>query len=635
MLKPVVSKNSTILVAVIIVIATALSLFSYQFFSATSSRIADISSQEVRSNARIEVHDQSQSLANRLQTVTILLQTLANSPDLQNNEYQRAFLITNYRQDATSDLTDFYMWLDESGRIIWISNFNSTFYQKYKGFDLSYRPYFTVPRDTHNAFYSSLIDSNDQVLRLYISYPIISKIGPQSSNIDANNNNSNNNTMEPPGTFKGVVVAAIKGVTMGNILENQLLARFNGSVDLLDKKGTVLYTNNQSFIGRHVLESRSHTALASLSPKVTKSSLDSFLNASLQSKTPGMNDFQSEGITNTVAYEPVTVKGDHFLTLFITAPHKLASDVAFLIDQQQTFNMFIVITIVAVALGAAAMVLTWNKRLRDTVSARTEELSKSNTLLSESNEQLALANAQLESQDKMQREFINVAAHELRTPIQPILNVTNVLGTKINNKEQKQLLDILIRNAKRLQRLSQDILDITMIDSNTLKLNKERISLKDLIYKTGQDFASQVLPTNISNTKIVYESADKPLSDGKGQTDPLIVEADRERISQVIWNLLSNAIKFTENGTVTLSTSLKDSEAVVSVADTGEGINPAVRPKLFSKFVTNSFQGTGLGLYISKNIIEAHGGRMWAADDSVDKKGATFYFSLPISKHQD
>lgn len=632
MLRPVVSKNSIILVTVIIAIATALSLFSYQFFSATSSRIADISSQEVRSNARIEVHDQSQSLANRLQTVTILLQTLANSPDLQNKEYQRAFLITNYRQDATSDLTDFYMWLDESGRIIWISNFNSTFYQKYKGFDLSYRPYFTVPRDTHNAFYSSLIDSNDQVPRLYISYPIISKIGLQSNNTDANNN-SNNKTKVPPGTFKGVVVAAIKGITMGNILENQLLARFNGSVDLLDKKGTVLYTNNQSFIGKHVLESGSHTALASPSPKVTKNSLDSFLNASLQSKAPGMNDFQSEGIINTVAYEPVTVKGDHFLTLFITAPHKLASDVVFLIDQQQTFNMFIVITIVAVALGAAAMVLTWNKRLRDTVSARTEELSKSNTLLSESNEQLALANSQLESQDKIQREFINVAAHELRTPIQPILNVTNVLGTKINNKEQKQLLDILIRNAKRLQRLSQDILDITMIDSNTLKLNKEKISLNDLIYKTGQDFASQVLPTNTSNTKIVYGSANKSMADGKGQTDPIIVEVDRERISQVIWNLLSNAIKFTENGTITLSTSLKDSEAVVSVADTGEGINPAVRPKLFSKFVTNSFQGTGLGLYISKNIIEAHGGRMWVADDSVDKIGATFYFSLPIIKN--
>jgi signal transduction histidine kinase len=632
MLRPVVSKNSIILVTFIVAIATILSLFSYHFFSATSSRIVDISSQEVRSNARIEVHDQSQSLANRLQTVTILLQTLANSPDLQNNEYQRTFLITNYRQDSTSELTDFYMWLNETGKILWISNFNSTFYQKYKGFDLSYRPYFTVPRDTHNAFYSSLIDSNDQVPRLYISYPVISKIGPQYNGNNVSNND--NKTKVTPGTFKGVVVAAIKGVTIGNILENQLLARFNGSVDLLDKKGTVLYTNNQSFIGRRVLESRSHTALASLFPVVTKNSLDSFLNASLQSSTPGMRDFQSEGIINTVAYEPVTIKGDHFLTLFITAPHKLASDVAFLIDQQQTFNMFIVIIIVAVALGAAAMVLTWNKRLRDTVSSRTEELSKSNTLLSESNEQLALANSQLESQDKIQREFINVAAHELRTPIQPILNVTNVLGTKINNKEQKQLLDILIRNANRLQRLSQDILDITMIDSNTLKLNKERISLNDLIYKTGQDFALQALPTTTSNTKIVYEPADKSIADGKGQTDSIIVEVDRERISQVIWNLLSNAIKFTENGTITIATSLNDSEAVVSVADTGEGINPAIRPKLFSKFVTSSFQGTGLGLYISKNIIEAHGGRMWAADDSL-KKGATFYFSLPISKRQE
>jgi two-component system, OmpR family, sensor histidine kinase VicK len=194
---------------------------------------------------------------------------------------------------------------------------------------------------------------------------------------------------------------------------------------------------------------------------------------------------------------------------------------------------------------------------------------------------------------------------------------------------------MLIRNAKRLQRLSQDILDITMIDSNTLKLNKEKVSLNDLIYKTGQDFASQALPTTTSKAKIVYETTDKPMANGKTQTDPIIVEVDRERISQVIWNLLSNAIKFTENGTITLSTSLKDSEAIVSVADTGEGINPSIRPKLFSKFVTNSFQGTGLGLYISKNIIEAHGGRMWAADDILDKRGATFYFSLPISKRQE
>jgi signal transduction histidine kinase len=630
MLKPVISRNSIILVTFIIAIAAILSFISYQFFSSTSNKIVDISSQEVRSNARIEVHDQSQSLANRLQTITILLQTLADSPDLQNNEFQRAIITTNNRQDSTSDLTDFYMWLNESGKILWISNFNSSFYQKYKGFDLSYRPYFTIPRDTHNAFYSSLIDSNDQIPRLYISYPIISKAGPQSISSDVNNNN-NNKTRTTPGIFKGVVVAAINGVTIGNILENQLLTRFNGSVDLLDKRGTVLYTNNQSLIGKHVFKSGPQIALASFSPNSMKNSLNKFLNASLQSNTPGMEDFHSEGITNTVAYEPVAIKGDHFLTLFITAPHKLASDVAFLIDQQQTFNMFVIITIAAVALGAASMILTWNKRLRDTVSARTEELIKSNALLSESNEQLALANTQLENQDKMQREFINVAAHELRTPIQPILNVTNVLATKIKSKEQSELLDMLYRNAKRLQRLSQDILDITMIESHTLKLNKEKISLNDLIYKTVQDFTSYALPTTTSNTRIVYEQT-KSGGDGRGQTDPIIVEVDRARITQVIWNLLSNAIKFTESGTITISTSLKDSGALVSVADTGEGINPAIRPKLFSKFVTNSFQGTGLGLYISKNMIEAHGGRMWAADDSQDRKGATFYFSLPIFK---
>ena len=145
MFKSAIPKDSIILLTAIAALAVILSIISYEYSSSTSDDIVDIASQEIRSNARITVHDLSQILVNRLQTTTVLLQTLADAPALQNNEYQRAQLIINDRQNHTNDLTDFYMWLDQYGKIVWISNINATTYQKYKGFDLSYRPYFTVP----------------------------------------------------------------------------------------------------------------------------------------------------------------------------------------------------------------------------------------------------------------------------------------------------------------------------------------------------------------------------------------------------------------------------------------------------------------------------------------------------------
>ena len=151
----------------------SISIFSYQYSTFTSNKIVDIASQEVRSNARIEVHDISQILTNKLQTVGALLQTLTESPAIHNNEYKRADIVINGRQHSSSDLTDFYMWLNKKGKINWISNINETTYQKYKGTDLSYRPYFTIPKDTHTVYYSSLIESNDKIPRLYISYPVI------------------------------------------------------------------------------------------------------------------------------------------------------------------------------------------------------------------------------------------------------------------------------------------------------------------------------------------------------------------------------------------------------------------------------------------------------------------------------
>jgi signal transduction histidine kinase len=230
----------------------------------------------------------------------------------------------------------------------------------------------------------------------------------------------------------------------------------------------------------------------------------------------------------------------------------------------------------------------------------------------------------LKEVQKMKDEFINVAAHELRTPIQPILGLSEILHTKIKDTEQRQLLDTITRNAKRLQRLTNDILDVTKIESQSLKLNKERFNLSDLISSIIDDYRNRIERDNIA-VKLLYEPNNK---------DNIFVEADRGRLIQVISNLLDNAIKFTKEGTISIITEEKDSKVIVSVKDTGTGIDPEILPRLFSKFVTKSERGgTGLGLFICKSIVEAHGGKIWIENNNIydGKKGATFTFSLPTS----
>src|SRR5215831_12176520 len=153
-------RTNIVILAVVAVIALTFSIMSYQYSILTSNKIVDVASQEVRSNTRIEAHDISQIFTNKLQIVGTLLQTLSESPAIHNNEYKRADIVVDTRQHSSSDLTDFYMWLDKSGKINWISNINESTYKKYKGTDLSYRPYFTFPRDTHSVYYSNLIESN-------------------------------------------------------------------------------------------------------------------------------------------------------------------------------------------------------------------------------------------------------------------------------------------------------------------------------------------------------------------------------------------------------------------------------------------------------------------------------------------
>jgi hypothetical protein len=239
----------------------------------------------------------------------------------------------------------------------------------------------------------------------------------------------------------------------------------------------------------------------------------------------------------------------------------------------------------------------------------------------------------LKEADQMKNQFIDVAAHELRTPVQPIIGLSEVLRSTINDTKQRELLDVIVRNAKRLQRLTEDILDVTKIESHSLNLKKERFDLTELISNTIQDATGQSEKVNNGKLKLVFYNHDNDKQSN-------IIYADKPRITQVLLNLLNNAIKFTEEGTISVKIrssrqNNKDDNIIVSVQDTGDGIDPEIIPRLFTKFATKSEKGTGLGLFICKSIVEAHGGRMWAennADTTLEKRtrGATFYFSIPL-----
>jgi signal transduction histidine kinase len=235
---------------------------------------------------------------------------------------------------------------------------------------------------------------------------------------------------------------------------------------------------------------------------------------------------------------------------------------------------------------------------------------------------------QLQTQDKLQKEFINTAAHELRTPIQPIIGFVNILKGVVKDDKHRELLDVIGRNAQRLKKLSEDILEVSKIESNSMGLDKKHFSIAETILDNVNNYKN-----NTDGKTIKFEH---PLEEVKKD---LTVYGDKDGISQVISNLISNSIKFIpQEGVISIKAEKKvinsENEAVrevvvVSVKDTGTGIDKELFPRLFTKFMTKSFQGIGLGLFISKSIVEAHGGSIWA-ENNMDGKGATVSFTIPI-----
>ena len=605
-------KNNVSLLLIIIIIGIgSLSIISYQSASFTADEIKKIAEEDIKSNARIQAYDLSRILVHSLDSINSNLKVLTSSPFLFESNIDQVQNLLYSAQSSTLNITDAYYWIDVNGRIVT----SSKIYQTDKAseiLDTQNQPFFLNPKKTLTPFYSTSITSKGSPSSfLYISYPLIKQQILKYQN----------NTYNAKQIFDGVLVAAISVKSLGVFLQNEMTSSIIGNVGLMDRDGVIIYARNQSLIGNNYMSNE----FQSLIPNDLRESYNKIIKKGLEGKSLA-EDLTYNGSTITLSYEPIVINGKYLWTLYVSFPHQLASNVGSLIAQQNNFSTLIVVITGSVTFGIIYLILSWNKRLEGEVNTRTGELKNTNISLMKSNELLEEANEQLKVHDKMQKEFINIAAHELRTPIMPILGEVEIIEEDLDPKTktvkvEEEQIQLIIRNAKRLDRLASDILDVTKIESNSLKLEKVYFNLNDVLSNSIRDIQNQVSSGDIGtkNIKIFYEPVD------------LKVSGDKERINQVVSNLLSNALKFTDEGFIKIKIENTNNNVIISVEDTGSGIHPEIFPRLFCKFATKSDKGTGLGLYISKNIIDAHGGKIWAQNNRSGI-GATFFFSLPLDK---
>ena len=608
MLGATFSRNNVIILLMIAIIGIGLSILSYQYSSFTANEIANISSQDVRSNARIEVYQLSRILVRSMESISNNLQGLSNSItllDIKNDDVQRLF---DSAQTSTKDLTNGYYMFDMNGKIISKTSNNSIEASNY-GIQANSSDIFLSPNTRNTTYYSSIIDVNNQFPLLFISYPVL------KDNVTINDNAYRSNISN----FEGIVFTTIDLSKLGDFLQRELSPEFASNVGLIDKNGVILYSQNRNVVGKNYLTPE----FQDLIPPEIKDIYNNILTTSLTGGS-GLRDISFNDNMTTIAYQPITLDGEFLWSLYISTPHSLASNVGYLINQQANFSTIVIIVVGSMAFGIAFLILSWNKRLEGAVESRTVQLKKTNESLTESNSLLASANKQLEIHDNMQKEFINVAAHELRTPIMPILGEAELIENDISDNEfasvSKEQISSIIRNAKRLDRLAADILDVTNIEGKSLKLNKSTFDINEILSELVTEYSRQIENDQSKGKRL------------KIQYDPINARifADRYRITQVISNIINNAIKFTEKGSIAIEGTMSSDELRIKITDTGKGIDKEIVNRLFDKFVSRSEQGTGLGLFISKNIMESHGGTITGFNNE-NGTGATFVFTLPLN----
>jgi signal transduction histidine kinase len=561
----------------------------------------------------------SRHIGSDLDSIMARLQSLANSPYLQQGDLlsnkTKKVMEQMYVQMNNITKVDKLFILDENN--IERSGIVPKGEEAFVGVNFTYRDWVRETKSTLMPIFSDGFVGRDGKYRIAITQPII-----------------NTETGKYAGLVEGLIPTIDFFAHYGNIynIKSNFLVVF-------DKKGNYIATPRTQLLGKNYFGNEAQQIFH-------HNPIQGNLYSQLLKGRPGyaVYDFGGGERLNTGYPIFVQEKPTYFVSA-VTPTYVIYSQINDVIFTERIEMFLLLAGTTAAIVVLIIFLIKWSSTLNDEVKRRTrelnesnkqlntltEELKKANDSLMASNKQLEVANEQLKVHDKMQREFINVASHEIKTPTQAILGYTEILQKHPEKREQ--ISDALYRNANRLQRLTNDILDVTRIESQTLKLNKERFSLTNLISSIVEDFKNDIQKKGC-NVALLYKPEEN-----------LVLEADKGRITQVISNLLSNAIRFTKEGSISIkvvkdgkyNNHQQEEEVMVSVKDTGIGIDSEMLPRLFTKFATKSDMagGTGLGLYISKSIVESHGGRMWAQNNSRDAsdnggRGATFYFSLPL-----
>jgi len=594
------------IVSVISIVIFSFALFYY---------IQTVAENNVQSNLITEQIDRqraaskslSQHIGSDLTLVMTVLDGLTSSGYIQagdiNSEKTNQLIQEKYK--IIDDVIDKIFVLDKNDMVT--SGLSQSSTDEYLGADFSQREWVKeAKRDLKPVFSKGF--ERQGIYTIYIGVPVI--------------NRDNNQYM---GLIGATIPTEKFFARYGNVhdVNSQFLV-------IYDKNGTILAVGadrnlvGENFFGTTVQNFIGHNEILN---NLTGSLLKGHPNY-------GVYDYGRSDRINTG--QPILVQNTPTYFLQIVTPTKaIFSKISDTLFTDRLKGYSLLVAVFASVGSLVIFLLKWNNTMEKEVIKRTNALNKTNIQLGimskqlrKSNMSLQNANEQLRQHDKIEKEFINMAAHELRTPIQPILGLADVLRDYVTDSHQSKLLDVIMRNAKRLQRLSCDILDVSKIESSLLKISKSKIDLNEKIKNVINDVENGYDDGNNSNVKIIFEPK-----------ETIFVYADKDRIYQVLSNLLNNAIKYTKNGTVTINTSIAngsnnnandDKEAIVTIMDTGCGITPEIMQKLFSKFVTTSSHGTGLGLFISKGIIEAHGGRIWAENNS-NGVGSSFSFSLPFT----
>jgi len=589
------------IISIILIIAFSLGLLVY---------IQNITENDIKYNLLLQqkqrqiesTRDISLHMGSDLNLVVGMLDGLANSIYLQQGDLSsdNAKKLVGEKYTQYSKVINSLFLLDKNN-IVTLGFSPAVSEGPILGADYSLEDWVVHTRITLKPVFSDSFERHG-IYTIFISYPIISR---------------------ETGKFIGIIATSIPTIPFfahyGNVehINTQFLVAYDTNGTIL-ANGASQISVGQNFFGNYTQQFIKHNSILNN------------LTHDLLAGNPGSGIYDyGRGERLSTDY-PILVNGipTYFIAV-VTPTTQIYSDVKGLL-QIEDVKMFTLLGGTFAAISMLIIVLIkWSSILDTEVKRRTKELDVSNR-------QLALANEKLKLQDKMQEEFINIAAHELRSPIQPIIGLSEVLRSRKREDmekeeaqfQQDEFLDVIIRNAKKLGRLSQDILDVTKIESQSLLLTKEKFSLNQMILNAVADSKNQITKENNEKLELVF----------KGDAD-IYIEADKSRINQVLSNLLENAIKFTKEGIITITTEKKEESdcdnhssrevVVVAIKDSGTGVDPELLPKLFTKFTSGSEGGTGLGLFISRSIIESHGGKIWA-ENNPDGRGATFSFSVPI-----